>query len=750
MISRRLFLKGGLLLFAGLAVPQAMANANPPAQPPPPGGSSVGRGAAVPVRNVAHPSLDPSLITKYAENLIVPPPMPKSRVIVDKDGKDVDFYEIAVRQFTQQILPTGMPGTTVWSYGPAGSSRVSNDGFNYPAFTIEGVAGRPVRVRWVNQLTQKATRILPGGGIEIIDSFLPHLLPVDQTLHWAYPGGGPGNTDMKPILTEPLGSYYGPVPMVPHVHGAHTSSESDGYASAWWLPDAQDIPGGYATHGMEYERYKAEFEQHHNVGPADDWQWRAGSAVFQYPNEQRAGTIWYHDHSLGMTRLNVYAGPAGFFLVRSNSDQYDGLPLAATPSGPRGVLPGPAPQPGDSPFQAGRYEIPIAIQDRSFNQDGSLFYPDSRAFFDEFAGPYRPAGGSDISPIWNPEFFGECIVVNGRTWPVMHVEPRRYRFRFLNGCQARALLLKLARNPSAPRPVGPDPDVPFWVIGTEGGFLPDHAVALDSLLAMPAERFDVIIDFGKAKTAGVNNLYLINEGPDEPFGGMGQPPADVDSTGQVMKFAIDLPLNGTDDSTDPAVPGALVLPPISHFQGSLDEVVRPLSLNEMDSEVLYLTDPLTGDLILDPITNEPMPVGPREAILGTVEFNGNVPVPMPMEFMGSVSEVIRVGSVEVWELYNFTMDAHPIHIHQVMLEMVNRQEFDAATGALGALTGPETWETGWKDTFIAYPGTVTRVRMRFDITGRYVWHCHIVEHEDNEMMRPLEVVHRYNFPLISK
>jgi bilirubin oxidase len=163
-----------------------------------------------------------------------------------------------------------------------------------------------------------------------------------------------------------------------------------------------------------------------------------------------------------------------------------------------GVLPGPAPQLGDLPGTK-HYEIPIAVQDRSFNADGSLFYPDSREFFDDFAGPYigsetSPGSGiqSDISPIWNPEFFGNTMVVNGRTWPYLEVEPRRYRFRFLNGCNSRFLILKLVSDPLARRRA--KPALPFWQIGSEGGFLPEP-VELDHLLMGLAERADVIVDF---------------------------------------------------------------------------------------------------------------------------------------------------------------------------------------------------------------------------------------------------------------
>ncbi len=314
-------------------------------------------------------SLDPTTVSKYVMPLVIPPAMPPTTV------STIDYYEIAVRQFLQQILPPGRPATTVWSYG-----SVANPGtFNYPAFTIEATVNRPVRVKWINELVD-------GNG-----HYLPHLLPVDPTLHWANPPGGTGGRDMHPTFNETPGPYTGPVPMVVHLHGGHNTEESDGYPEAWYLPAANNIPSGYATVGSYYEQFKAKAES------INDAIWDPGSAVFQYANDQRAGTNWYHDHTLGMTRLNVYAGPAGFYLLRGGSDDL-----------PSGVLPGPAPRLGDPPGTK-YYEIPIVIQDRSFNVDGSLFYPDTRAFFDGFTGPYvgsetYPGSGvqSDISPILFP------------------------------------------------------------------------------------------------------------------------------------------------------------------------------------------------------------------------------------------------------------------------------------------------------------------------------------------------------------
>jgi len=590
-------------------------------------------------------------IPKYRAPLIVPPAMPRTARLPG----NLDYYEIAVRQQQQQILPAGMPTTTVWSYGSANHPET----FNYPAFTIEAGWRKPVRVKWINDLKDPAT-----------GEFLPHILPVDPTLHWANPPGGVMGRDMRPEFASTPGPYGGPVPIVPHLHGGErTPQESDGFAEAWYLPAASNIPAGFATTGTYYDIFKASSP----LGAA----WEPGASVFEYPNDQRATTLWYHDHTLGMTRVNVYAGPAGFYLLRGG------------PADRPGVLPGPAPALGDrsgTPY----YEIPIAIQDRSFNGDGSLFYPTSREFFDGFAGPYIPA--SDISPIWNPEVFGDSIVVNGRTWPYLDVEQRRYRFRFLNGCNARFLILRLTNG------------LKFWQIGSEGGFLP-APVELEQLLLAPAERADVIVDFTGVRVG--TEVLLLNLGPDEPFGGgtPGEdfPPANPDTTGQVMQLRV-VPARGVDTSLPP---NRLVLPKIRPLPEA--SLIRQVSLNEEDSEELP-------------------DVGPEAARLGTLNPDGTGNI---LGWDDEITENPAVGATEVWEIYNFTEDAHPIHIHEVQFQVLEREPIEE-----GAARPPESWETGFKDTVIAYPEEITRVKMTFHVPGLFVWHCHIVEHEDNEMMRP--------------
>lgn len=650
-ITRRRLLQIGLAAGAALTVPrQGLGPASWTAR-------RLARAVAQPIPGG---TLPPGSIVKYVTPLVVPPAMPRTSTIVQRGGGPVDYYEIAVRQFTQQILPPGMPVTPVWSYGSVNHPAT----LNYPAFTIEARFNRPVRVKWINGLVDAA------------GNFRPHLLPVDPTLHWANPPGGPSGRDSRPTFAATPGPYAGPVPLVTHLHGGHNAQESDGYAEAWYLPAAGGIPSGFAKTGSWYDAFNSEFARKFGA-----------TATFQYDNDQRAATLWYHDHTLGMTRLNVYAGPAGFYLLRQGPGD---LPVP--------VLPGPAPDVGDSPF--GRYyEIPIAIQDRSFNANGTLFYPAGREFFDGFAGPYIPS--SDVPPIWNPEFFGNAVVVNGRTWPYLDVERRRYRFRFLNGCNSRFLILKITTEQQmTTRPAGAG--LPFWQIGAEGGFLP-RPVQLGQLLMGPAERADVIVDFSNVPAG--TRLYLINEAPDEPFGGgapgVDFPFADPGTTGQVMQFRV-VPLTGRDLSMDPA---RLTLPAFKPLGPPTR--TRAVSLNEEESTV-------------------PGFDGPIAALLGTA-VGGN---PEALGWDDPITENPALDSIEIWEMYNFTEDAHPIHIHEVQFQVVNRQPI-----ANGLARPPEPWEAGLKDTVIAYPEEITRVKALFDLPGLYVWHCHIVEHEDNEMMR---------------
>jgi FtsP/CotA-like multicopper oxidase with cupredoxin domain len=635
-------------------------------------------------------TLDPTTIPKFVEPLKVPSVMPKAGTL---NNGAIDYYEIAARQFLQQILPTGLPKTKVWGYGSPSNAAT----FSFPASTIEATADRPVRVKWINDLKDQKS-----------GKFLPPFLPVDQTLHWANP---PQECIDGMMMTDCRGSspayYTGPVPLVTHLHGAHVNPESDGYPEAWFLPNASNIPNGYATKGS-------------NFGQIAGVPVQPGAAVYQYRNDQRATTLWYHDHTLGMTRTNVQAGLAGFYLIRGGATDLSGA-----------VLP------------KGKYEIPLAIQDKSFNTDGSLFFAPNRAFFEgltpnQLRIPFIPDNAvysnttlaSDVSPTWNPEFFGNTMVVNGKTWPFLNVEQRRYRFRILNANDTRVLFLKFPEGSG----------LTFWQIGNEGGFVPSP-VQLNQLLIAGAERSDVIIDFTNVPVG--TTINLLNVGPDEPFGG-GTPgvdfaPADPATTGQVMQFRV-VKRVGTDTTTPPQL---LNLPDIAPF-GPVTNT-RKVTLNEFDSSTV-LVKMNDGKIVLSPKFDPTIPstffFGP---ILSQLGILGNDGFSVAKQWMEPISENPNLDSTEVWEIYNFTADAHPIHVHQVAFEVVNRQDLQLGPDGLSAqpavLVGtprpPDAHETGLKDTVLVYPGGVTRIKAHFDIPGLYVWHCHILSHEDNEMMRPM-------------
>ena len=304
------------------------------------------------------------------------------------------------------------------------------------------------------------------------------------------------------------------------------------------------------------------------------------------------------------------------------------------------------------------------------------------------------------------------IVVNGNTWPFHKVEKRCYRYRLLNGCQSRFLVLDFSDIPG----------VQVWQIGNEGGFLTapvdvttHHAGRL--LMAL-AERADIIVDFSRVPAG---NYILRNVGPDEPFGG-GVPgldfdPADPGSTGQIMQFRV-VPAVAPDPTTPPQF---LRLPRLA----PLPRETRTRKLALIEERSMHFDD------------------APAEALLGVV---GNSGVWAKKLWADPVTENPSVGDTEVWELYNTTADAHPMHVHEVAFQVVNRQHIlvDESSKTVSLKPGsvpmpPEPWETGVKDTVIAYPEQVTRIRMKFDRSGQYVWHCHIVEHEDNEMMRPYRI-----------
>jgi spore coat protein A len=448
-----------------------------------------------------------------------------------------------------------------------------------------------------------------------------HFLPVDPSIH----GAGEGVPEVRTVT---------------HLHGARVMPDSDGYPDAWVTSDGKA--------GV--------------VSPADPC---------HYPNGQAATTLWYHDHALGITRLNVYAGLAGFYLIRD--DEEDALNL---PSGP--------------------YEIPLMIQDRKFGVDGSLLYP-------------PPQDGTH--PMWMQEFFGDTICVNGKAAPFLEVEPRKYRFRLVNASNSRFYHLTLLPADAKGKPTGAPADAPpFRQVGSDGGLLP-APLQSHYLIFSPGERFDLVIDFSEHKG---ENFALLNDAP-APYARGGEiVPKDV------MLFKVTKLLAGKDTSSLPDV-----LSPWAPLNPTHAVRERILALTEMDrpSDGCTLIGLLGQRHWDDPITEDP-----------------------------------KAGSTEIWSFANATGDVHPIHLHLVQFQVLNRQPFDVKsyieTGKLnfvGMPMPPESNERpAWKDTVKTYAGYVTRVIARFDLPVgaatspgqefRYVWHCHVLEHEDNEMMRPYKIV----------
>jgi FtsP/CotA-like multicopper oxidase with cupredoxin domain len=609
---------------------------------------------------------------------------------------DATAITVGVQEISQQVLPGGFPATTVWAY------KVGPRPPFYPGFTIEAFRNTSTTVTYQNNLPALPT--------------LENSITVDQTLHWANP--------LNLAMDDPdrMLPYQGPPPIAVHLHGGEVPSDVDGGPDSWFTPGAAI------------------------VGPAYT------GTVYTYPNTQEAATLWFHDHVLGETRLNVYRGLAGFYLLRDSNSMDTGNPA-----------------PGGLP--AGDYEIEIAVQDRQFDTSGQLLFPDGFPAGLN-GGPPNPT----VHPFWIPEFFGDVIVVNGKTWPYLNVQPRRYRFRLLNGCNSRFLELDFGL---------PGPKTALWQIGTDGGLLNAPVPLKKTLLLAPGERADIIIDFAKffGKTLTVRNHAKA------PYPSGAAP--DPQTNGQVMQFRVVTPLAGPDNSYDPAKGGALRSNPIIVLDPAVTEKTPDQKRQLTLVEVLGLG-------------------GPLETLVNNTRWDGieegsNPPTPVPGAVPDThgnyLTELPRVGSTEVWEIINLTADAHPIHLHLVQFQILNRQAFNArkyqklydslfpggtfipgygppqnylAPNAAGALGGnpdvtpylqgpvmtPDSEELGWKDTFRTYPGQVARVVVRwapqdvlvnnvnagtnafsFDPTQGpgYVWHCHIIDHEDNEMMRPYAV-----------
>lgn len=444
-----------------------------------------------------------------------------------------------------------------------------------------------------------------------------HILPVDKSVHGAEPD--------KPEVRA-----------VTHLHGGHNLPDSDGHPDAWYTPD-------YAKIGPKFTRKE-----------------------FVYPNDQLATALWYHDHAMGITRLNVYAGLAGFYILRDPREKTLNLP-------------------------SGKHEIPLLLQDRSFNSDGSFYYPGEAM--------------NGFKPSIVPEFFGDTAVVNGKIWPYLEVDPTLYRFRILNGSNGRTFYTKFVRYNEATKAYNPvGPGLEFKQIGTDGGLLA-APVIVKRLLLGPAERADVLIDF----TGLEGQTFLLHNSAKVPFHNVDQDDDEIPLP-ELMIVRVKACSSGDCGGKGAKIPAALR--PFEPIPEASATKSRDLTLSESEDRYGRKLPLLNNTMWSDPITELP-----------------------------------RFNSTEIWSFVNLTDDTHAMHLHLVQYQILDRRPFDHEkydeTGKLsftGPAMPPAPNEIGWKDTVQAFPGFVTRVIVRFDRLGDYVWHCHILEHEDYEMMRPFRVV----------
>jgi spore coat protein A len=548
---------------------------------------------------------------------------------------------------------------------------------HYLGPAIVGTAGTPAVIDYINSL--------PG----------THPLPVDTTLMGA---DGPVNR------------------VSPHLHGGFVSWESDGGPFAWFTSNRKLQGPSLATN------------------------------QFWYPNQQSARLMWYHDHALGITRLNAYAGLAAPYVL---TDSFEAGLVASN------LVPNPV-------------GIPLIIQDKSFQSDGRLAYP---SVYDADYGPVDGDPPAVVKynalpfPSCVPEFFGDTTVVNGTCFPKLTLRPGVYRFRILNGSQARFYNLNLFYATGSGAVADLSKAGPAIVqIGTEGGFLPAPVVlnqppqlmAFDrkgnptryNLLLAPAERADILIDL-KSVPAG-SKLIFYNDAP-APFPG-GDSSTDVigDTKGPDTRHLLRIDIEG---------------PPISQPSIDLNKLGAALASRFTASDLAFATPGVVRQLTLSEDFDD---YGRLIQRLGTdvsLGKNNQGLITFARDFMQTPTETPRVGDIETWQIFNLTGDTHPIHVHLVNMHVVSRQAFDIGSfpkvKVTGPTRGPDANERGWKETVRMNPGEVTTVAMKFDLPvvpytvpfsprlqsdykimgGReYVWHCHILEHEEHDMMRPLVVL----------
>jgi spore coat protein A, manganese oxidase len=631
----------------------------------------------------------------------------------DGTSNGATHYSLSLEQFEDQLHPQLPNPTRLWGYRasniPAGQNR-------HLGGIIVASRGTPVQITATNALPSR------------------HILPVDSTIMGAPQSGQAANNATI------------------HLHGGLVPWISDGGPHTWFDPS-----GNYG----ESAQLEGQFA---NIYKVVNPSLAAGQAEYFYPNNQGARLLWYHDHALGTTRLNAYAGLATAYVM---TDGYESLTMTVGYN-----LPGPLdPRTQYMVFQDKTFVGPnTATLDPSWpslmpnSRPGDLWYEHVAATGrGKKAAPVPPPNPSAM-----PEFFGDTILVNGTVSPYLVVEQRQYRFRMLNACNSRFLNPRLVyakgkRGVDATEPDAANPGPGFIQVGSEGGFLPTpvmlNGFKQPQLLLAPAERADLIVDFRNVKAGQF--LILYNDAP-SPFP-MGDPandyypgnartPASVPGSSPNTRALLQIRVVAPTGAADPSI-----TLPVAGMQNPLDGPflvaqqpgvptavppgvpVRRLTLNEGFDSYGRLLQTLGTDTPVSP----PTPSGV-----------------FSRAYEDDATERVNQGSVEVWEILNLTADTHPIHFHLVNVQVLSRQALKVgmyAGGApqwLSAPVAPDANELGWKETVRMNPGEATRVIMKFDLPGglpfgvppsprtggnEYVWHCHILEHEEHDMMRPLVV-----------
>jgi FtsP/CotA-like multicopper oxidase with cupredoxin domain len=663
-------LKAGLITGAGLMVPWRFL---PKAH------------AEALAAGLSDPALQPKFV-EYAPNALDPGFLYKDLNPGFPGPVQKPDFSVSVRQIVQEtglVDPKNNRRLQTWLYG-YGNDTATWPGQTIQVMNVDSGGEAETVVRWSNELQGKK-----------------HLLPVDTSLHWCYSLHGDSSAngvDYRQYSIEKNG-----IPIITHVHGGNTDFQFDGNPEFFYSPDGEV------------------------KGPQWDFTPEGFTNSFRYNNDVPAGNLWYHDHALGITRLNVYAGLAGFYFIRDSFDT--GMPNENLPAFP--------------------YELAYAIQDRMFTNKGALFYPAFPAdpAYDDFI----PGDYEGPLPTALAEFFGDHIVVNGKIWPKADVEPRQYRLRLLNGSDSRFMVLRFrAAGDASAKPADlseAGAPIEFHVIGSDQG-LAASATQTDTLVFEPGGRYDIVFDF--LDLAG-QRIIMENIGGDAPFGGdFGNDlePEDLfpnRQTDRIMAFDVVKPIG--EDDPDGNHPLSPFNPSVINFGPDVPDttITRKVALFEGMDEY-----------------------GRLQPLLGVVNNDGTA---TPYTWFQATTETPDLDDTEIWEIYNFTADAHPVHLHLVNFDIMDRRDFEytvdgevdvlqhngqngtapnisGITLTNGASVGTEYVENAPKDMVTALPGDpdaatpwgqMVRVRAKFDKPGRYVWHCHILSHEDHEMMRVLEV-----------